>query len=207
MLILDPTPYTLEEQETILINWLGPNVFNRFYFDEEVDLNAAKYNLTLPELIILRFWTDEGYEQINQYLHKKNHLFSLERIDSIKKGIKLLRQALDKLPNYTQTVVISRQDFPQDFINRFMREGIMTCDGFLAANIGVDFDSLGCQRLVINSKTGKHINWISEFKDSENENEVLFKNSTSFNLLAWEYDEDSGDTLYYFQEVEREVMR
>lgn len=91
-----------------------------------------------------------------------------------KRGITLLRQALDKLPDYTADVVYSRQNFPKDLLQELLKYDDYAFEGFLASNIGFDLYSHRKNRLIIQSKTGKHIAWISA--NSATENEVLFKN-------------------------------
>jgi len=85
------------------------------------------------------------------------------------------------LPNFTEEVVFSRQDLPPKLLNSILNYETYTAEGFLAANVGYDLFSHRKIRLIIQSKSGKHIEWISE--NSDTESEVLFKNSTSFKVL------------------------
>jgi len=177
-------PLSLEEQEKIVEEWIISSdlriLKNDLLNSEEIVKMSKEYGLTLPEQIAIRYWSGPGFGGINGVLHQSIP-FSKEQTLIELKGVSLLRQALDKLPNFTEEVVFSRQHLPQKILESMLKYETYTSEGFLAANVGYDLFAQRKIKLIIQSKTGKHIAWISE--NSDTEDEVLFKNSTSFKVL------------------------
>jgi len=177
-------PLSLEEQEKIIEEWIPKKQLESIKFDllnsDEIVKMAKEFDLTLPEQIAIRYWSGVGCGAINGVLHQSS-IYTKEETTIELKGVSLLRQALDKLPNFTEEVVFSRQDLPPKLLNSILNYETYTAEGFLAANVGYDLFSHRKIRLIIQSKSGKHIEWISE--NSDTESEVLFKNSTSFKVL------------------------
>jgi len=203
-------PLSLEEQEKIVEEWISSSELrilkNDLLNSDEIVKKAKEYGLTLPEQIAIRYWSGTGFGGINGVLHQSNP-FSKEQILIELKGVSLLRQALDKLPNYTEEVVFSRQHFPQEILESMLNYETYTSEGFLAANVGYDLFAQRKIKLIIQSKTGKHIAWISE--NSDTEDEVLFKNSTSFkvlNIVDSTIDEsiEKGHIWFYLEEDDNE---
>lgn len=177
-------PLSIEEQEEIVKEWVSQNELrilkNDLLNSAEIVKKSKEYGLTLPEQIAIRYWSGTGCGGINGVLHRTIP-YSKEQVLIELKGISLLRQALDKLPNYNEEVVYSRQELPQNLLESMLNYETYITEGFLAANRQFDLFSQRKIRLIIQSKTGKHIEWISE--NSDTEDEVLFKNSTSFKVL------------------------
>lgn len=201
---------SLEEQEKIVEEWMSSielsNLKNDLLNSDEIVKKAKEYGLTLPEQIAIRYWSGTGFAGINGVLHQTAP-FSKEQILIELKGVSLLRQALDKLPNFTEDVVFSRQQLPEKLLESMLRYETYTFEGFLAANVGYDLYSQRKIKLIIQSKTGKHIAWISE--NSDTEDEVLFKNSTSFkvlNIVDSTIDEsiEKGHIWFYLEEDDNE---
>ncbi len=203
-------PLSLEEQEKIVEEWMSSielsDLKNDLLSSDEIVKKAKEYGLTLPEQIAIRYWSGTGFAGINGVLHQTAP-FSKEQILIELKGVSLLRQALDKLPNFTEDVVFSRQQLPEKLLESMLRYETYTFEGFLAANVGYDLYSQRKIKLIIQSKTGKHIAWISE--NSDTEDEVLFKNSTSFkvlNIVDSTIDEsiEKGHIWFYLEEDDNE---
>lgn len=177
-------PLSLEEQEKIVEEWIPKKQLESIKFDllnsDEIVKKAKEFDLTFPEQIAIRYWSGVGCGAINGVLHQSS-IYTKEETTIELKGVSLLRQALDKLPNFTEEVVFSRQDLPPKLLKSILNYETYTAEGFLAANVGYDLFSHRKIRLIIQSKSGKHIEWISE--NSDTESEVLFKNSTSFKVL------------------------
>ncbi len=203
-------PLSLEEQEKIVEEWMSSSELsilkNDLLNSDEIVKTAKEYGLTLPEQIAIRYWSGTGFGGINGVLHQTAP-FSKEQILIELKGVSLLRQALDKLPNFTEDVVFSRQQLPDKLLESMLRYETYTFEGFLAANVGYDLYNQRRIKLIIQSKTGKHIAWISE--NSDTEDEVLFKNSTSFkvlNIVDSTIDEtiEEGHIWFYLEEDDNE---
>jgi hypothetical protein len=203
-------PLSLEEQEKIVEDWISSNELrilkNDLLNSDEIVKKSKEYGLTLPEQIAIRYWSGVGCGGINGVLHKTIP-YSKEQVLIELKGVSLLRQALDKLPNYEEEVVYSRQELPPNLLESMLNYEPYFAEGFLAGNIGYDLYAQRKIRLIIQSKTGKHIEWISE--NSDTEDEVLFKNSTSFkvlNIVDSTIDEsiEKGHIWFYLEEDDNE---
>ncbi len=203
-------PLSLEEQENIVEEWISSSELrilkNDLLNSDEIVKKSKEYGLTLPEQIAIRYWSGPGFGGINGVLHQSIP-FSKEQTLIELKGVSLLRQALDKLPNFTEEVVFSRQHLPQKILESMLKYETYTFEGFLAANVGFDLYAQRKIKLIIQSKTGKHIAWISE--NSDTEDEVLFKNSTSFkvlNIVDSTIDEtiEKGHIWFYLEEDDNE---
>ena len=197
----------LSAQKLIIDHFVPKDDFQRISVDlmqsADIQTKAQEYGLTFPEQIALRYWSSDGFSAFNGVLHKTLD-WSDTQMQTGLQAVALLRQALDKLPNYTREVVYSRQDFPDDLIDQLLQDAQYTFEGFIAGNIGYDLLSHRKQRFIVKSKTGKHIAWISENADTENE--VLFKNSASFMLADIETHEDNpniqqGHTWFRIEEI------
>lgn len=196
-----------EDTSLMLERWVGSREQVENY-KEVIERNVhiksliRQYRLTIEEAIALRHYSSIGF-YINDIL------VGSEKFTEIEKSIghaasNLLRSALEKLPNYTETAVLSRQDFKGNILHNLQQYKEVIVPGFLSANIGFDIKSHRKHRLIINSKTGKHIAWISENNDTEDE--VLFKDHTSFRVLYIETNDNndeipSGEIWFYLEEV------
>ena len=145
----------------------------------------------------LRYYTDSGYAALNAVLNGSD-LLSNESKKIELKGAQLLRQALDKLPDHSGVVVYSRQNFPQAFLDKLLNWEDVLFPAFLSANVGYDIRSFRKHRLIIESKTGKHLTWISAHKDTEDE--VLFKNKIWFSVDDIEY-RPNNEIWFYLSEA------
>lgn len=168
---------TLDEQKDIINQWIPDSVEYKSVSYPlgagRIPSTAAKYDLTHFEQMVLRHYTGDGYYDLNQYLFgvkRDNELFN--------KVADLLNQALEKLPDYAG-IVVRRTALPESLLAEHQIGNILTYDAFTSTTNGKkDVFSGKPHRLVIKSKTGKNVNWISKYKGEEYE--VLFGRPKQF---------------------------
>lgn len=192
----------LAKQENIINDWIiaadRKSLTQDLLSSPEIIKKSQEYYLTLPEQMAIRHYTDNGYAALNAVLNK-SHSFGNQTDTIERKGGDLLRQALDKLPNYNDVVVFSRQDLPVTFLDKILKLDDVRFLAFLSANVGYDLRSFRKHRLIIESRTGKHIAWISA--NSDTEDEVLFKDSTWFTVDSIEY-MPNAEIWFYLSEMD-----
>lgn len=144
----------------------------------KIQQKINKYRLTETEAIALHYYTFSGHEDVNKLLRRlipgESNLIIYSQI---------LQNALDKLPNH-KGKVIRRTKIPDSLLKQHEIGKIVRYDGFTSSSFGKDVFTEYNHRLIITSKTGKKINWISDF--DEIENEVLFKHPTKFRVESIE---------------------
>lgn len=173
----------IEQQNDDLLGWLNKNqiskIANSLMNDKNIQVLAEEYKLTLPEQVALRYYTGDGYRKLNQMLNglikQGDPLYS-----ELVSASEVLRSALDRLPNYVGQVV-RRTQLPEAFLAKHQIGDTVEYNAFTSTTYGdSDVFSHYPHRLVIKSKTGKSINFISEYKDQEYE--VVFNRPKWFKV-------------------------
>lgn len=170
----------IQQQNDALLGWLNKSKINHLsgvlMADDKIQAIAKQYNLSLPEQVALRYYTGSGYKQLNAYLR------GLSDEHQLAPSVQVLRQALNKLPDYQGGVVIRRDNFPEHMLRQHTLGNIVEYPAFTSATFGkkdVIIEDNSPIRLVITSKHAKQIDWISEFP---HESEVLFTSPTKFRV-------------------------
>lgn len=173
----------IEQQNDDLLGWLNKNqiskIANSLMNDKNIQVLAEEYKLTLPEQVALRYYTGDGYRKLNQMLNglikQGDPLYSELVLAS-----KVLSNALDRLPNHVGQVV-RRTQLPEAFLAKHQIGDTVEYNAFTSTTYGdSDVFSHYPHRLVIKSKTGKSINFISEYQDQEYE--VVFNRPKRFKV-------------------------
>lgn len=173
----------IEQQNDDLLGWLNKNqiskIANSLMNDKNIQVLAEEYKLTLPEQVALRYYTGDGYRKLNQMLNglikQGDPLYSELVLAS-----KVLSNALDRLPNHVGQVV-RRTQLPEAFLAKHQIGDTVEYNAFTSTTYGdSDVFSNYPHRLVIKSKTGKSINFISEYQDQEYE--VVFNRPKRFKV-------------------------
>lgn len=173
----------IEQQNDDLLGWLNKNqiskIANSLMNDKNIQVLAEEYKLTLPEQVALRYYTGDGYRTLNQMLNglikQGDPLYSELVLAS-----KVLSNALDRLPNHVGQVV-RRTQLPEAFLAKHQIGDTVEYNAFTSTTYGdSDVFSHYPHRLVIKSKTGKSINFISEYQDQEYE--VVFNRPKRFKV-------------------------
>lgn len=173
----------IEQQNDDLLGWLNKNqistIANNLMRDENIQALAEEYKLTLPEQVALRHYTGDGYRNLNQMLNglikDGDPLYS-----ELVAASKVLSSALDRLPNHVGQVV-RRTQMPEAFLAKHQIGDTVDYNAFTSTTYGdSDVFSHHPHRLVIKSKTGKSVNFISEYKDQEYE--VVFNRPKRFRI-------------------------
>ncbi|WP_228129381.1 phage minor head protein [Acinetobacter sp. ANC 3929] len=174
----------IERQNDDLLGWMNKNQIGRIAKklaeDSKIQRVAEVYGLTLPEQVALRFYTGNGYRDLNQMLNgviKEGDGLYTELVAASK----VLSSALDRLPNWASPVV-RRTELPASFLAQHQIGEVVEYNAFTSATYGLDdvFDFYP-HRIVIHSKTAKNVNFISEYKDEEFE--VVFNRPKRFRVL------------------------
>ncbi|WP_312102137.1 phage minor head protein [Acinetobacter venetianus] len=173
----------VEQQNEDLLGWLNKNqiskISNTLQNDKSIQMLAEEYKLTLPEQVALRHYTGEGYRNLNQMwnglIKQGDPLYSELVLAS-----KVLGNALDRLPNHVGQVV-RRTKLPDEFLALHQVGERVEYKAFTSTTYGEsDVFSHYPHRLMIKSKTGKNVNFISEYKDEEYE--VVFNRPKHFRV-------------------------
>lgn len=195
--VVDGIP--VAEQRRIVNDWI-PEYERRTYpailGDSEIASAAKGYGLSIEEQMALRYYTDTGHG-VNSYLLETTP-YNKKQYDIEQDGADLLNQALSKLPNH-EGVVVSRMTLPDSFLKKMQEGSELLFPAFTSADDEADVFPSRKHRLIIKSKTGKKIRWISEHAD--NESEVLFGSPTWFKVTGVEQKED-GEIWFHMSEVD-----
>ncbi|MFW2034150.1 phage minor head protein [Acinetobacter junii] len=173
----------IEQQNDDLLGWLNKNqiskIANSLMNDKNIQELAKEYKLTLPEQVALRNYTGDGYRNLNQMLNgliKQDDPLYTELVSASD----VLNSALDRLPNYVGQVV-RRTELPNDLLAKHEIGEIVEYNAFTSTTYGKDdVFNFYPHRIVIKSKTGKNVNFISEYKDEEYE--VVFNRPKRFKV-------------------------
>lgn len=173
----------IEQQNDDLLGWLNKNQISKIAKDlsndQKIKQLADRYDLTLPEQIALRHYTGDGYRSINQ-MHNGLIKEGDDLYPELVASSKVLSSALDKLPNHVGQVV-RRTELPPELLAKHQIGDVAEYNAFTSTTYGdSDVFSHYPHRLVIKSKTGKSINFISEYKDQEYE--VVFNRPKRFKV-------------------------
>lgn len=163
-----------EAQENIS-RWLGVDRYRQIAGQLEnprIKKLMQEYGLSQEEGVILRYYTGSGYREINGFLREGGDNPALA------KAVQVMRQGLDKLPDYTGQVV-RRTRLPDHILAKHTIGEVVEYPEFISTTFGKTdvFDNLP-HRLVIHSKHGKKIDWLSYY--GADEEEVLFTSPTRF---------------------------
>lgn len=194
-----PDVLKISEREA-LEQWASPNEIQKIegYLLNDTDIakNAKAYGLTIEEQIAIYYYTGYGSDLLNMMLNGES-AFSVH----IARVAILLNQALDKLPNH-QGIVIRRERPKPLIMDTHFVGAVVTYHGFTSTTYGVeDVFPERKVRLVIHSKTGKNIHWLSLSKEFEDlaEYEVLLSQPKHFLVI------DRYEVNDYIEIVLREI--
>lgn len=174
----------IDQQNEDLLGWMNKNqiskIANDLSNDQKIQQLADQYGLTLPEQVALRHYTGDGYRNLNQMLNgliKQGDPLYPELVSA--SGV--LSSALDRLPNHVGQVV-RRTELPNELLAKHEIGDMVEYNAFTSTTYGKDdVFNFYPHRIVINSKTGKNVNFISEYKDEEFE--VVFNRPRKFRVL------------------------
>lgn len=182
------------EQEQIIKKWaLGYNSISRS-FAPKTQERIQELGLTIPEAVAIKEYTGGGFIELNQSL---NTQVTQEMSDVAE----VLRQALNKLPDY-DGVVIRRTRLPKEVLENHKLYGVVTYPAFTSAT----YDKLDKftgypHRLIIKSKTGKKVDWLSS---NFGELEVLFTSPSKFyveSIKKGDYNKDGFEFEITLREI------
>ena len=186
------------EPESIINEWIGKSALKMeedLFLDLQITSYAEKYGLNMPEQMAIRHYTETG-NGINAFLlgeltndPKRNKI--------LESSADILRTALQKLPNH-EGFVVSRLTLPDHFVKKMKRNSTVLFPAFTSADDEADAFPYRKHRLIIESKTGKKIKWISGH--AKTESEVLFTSPTWFKVLDVEQKPDN-EVWFYLEEV------
>lgn len=136
-----------------------------------IKTKAKKYGLLPHEVVVLNRYTGNLHSQLNQML-----LGKIEPVNQDRKNqlaiVPALKAALAKLPDY-QGSVVRRVKFDAETLASHKLGAVVEYKGFSSSTYNAEKDVYAKlpHRLVILSKTGKKIDWLSSKADQK---EVLF---------------------------------
>lgn len=163
-----------------------PYIFSLKELQQIVDQNLAQKpelknsGLTDAEMIAIVGYGKADYSELNSSLNScDSHVAALALY------IEVLDSALSKLPNYVGTVVRGTH-LPDAVLAEHVPGAVVTYPAFTSTTAGnaVPKAFVSTDTIVIHSKTGKRI---ADFAFDHSEDEVLFKNGTSFRVLSVEH--------------------
>lgn len=172
---------------------MGYNSISRS-FTPKTQERIQELGLTIPEAVAIKEYTGGGFIELNQSL---NTQVTQEMSDVAE----VLRQALNKLPDY-DGVVIRRTRLPKEVLENHKLYGVVTYPAFTSAT----YDKLDKftdypHRLIIKSKTGKKVDWLSS---NFSELEVLFTSPSKFyveNIKKGDYNKDGFEFEITLREI------
>lgn len=160
-----------------------------------------EYNLSLNELVCLKFYSLEGYRLFNKSLA----VGSEKEIDSVRPLVNLTTDALDKLPPYEGTVYRATV-LPENVLDEHKPGEEVSYKAFTSTSKyqGWKQDGFGKANTFLtieSSDKGKDISWLSEYTE---EDEVLFPPDTSFTVLS--HEKNKGYHYIHLREKSDTVM-
>lgn len=153
------------------------------------------------EVAALKWYTDEGYHDMNKILRGKTDGYRQYQIDDAIQETRLAEAALQYLPTYQGTVYrgvqfTDKQEL-QRVVNQYKVGKTVTEKAFTSTSSAGLLDEFeGQLNFVVTSKTGKSVKQTSA---RPKEDEVLFPSKTKFKVLK--VDNESGTTLIYLEEI------
>jgi len=183
----------------------NPEIYARKYLSRETQhietsgRNKELLVLTKYERAIIYKYSDDGYEEVNEYLRISMDLFNT-------RFGKILNQCLSKLDNY-QGVVFRCVNLTTAEVTRYFEALRINKPIIEYAFISTSKSELTAiafgqnTKFAIYSETGKEIEKIAKFgkHNPPNEKEVLFKSGTYFNIL--EITKENHYTLITMEEI------
>lgn len=156
----------------------------KFIGKDKIKQLADKYGLSEPEIVALRLYTMDGYKSLNKSLREDSWDLDLYLNDVQK----VIASGLDKLPDYRgEAYRMLTTDFKNfgDYLKQYEVGKTIKFKGFLSTSKNKNFIKYGVEGnapavYTILSKAGKSILDFSEYNIPGDEDEVLFKNGTSF---------------------------
>lgn len=174
------------------------SIYTQLQRDAEIVDLSLKYGLAPIEQAALYFYTGFGADRMNKVL---NHEVPFNA--AIGKAALVLNAALDKLPNHVG-VVVRREKHYATVLDTYVVGAIVTRYGFTSTTYG-DEDVFADRplRMVIISKTGKNVHWISYTKEFEGDEEfeVLISPPRQFLII------DRQDMQEYIEITMQEIER
>lgn len=166
-----PAVMTVQQQAETLTKWaIGYNALANSFTPKTLEQIYA-YNLTIPEAVAIREYTGGGFMELNQILNDNSTDETLLAVADI------LRTALAKLPSFDGKV-IRRTRLPPHILAQHQINNVITYPAFTSSTYDKTDRFAGYpHRLIIKSKTGKKIDWLSS---NFGELEVLFTSPTKF---------------------------
>lgn len=162
------------------------NMYKNVYSDKQVVKKIAQYELTEYESVALRYYTDFGYEQLNQVL-RNPRAYSDVKYAYLQDVKTILNQALQKL-SYFEGYISRYVTLPD--IEKYEAGEIITYSEFISTTKSdkiLPVAQFAEHKLVMKSCSGREIAWISEQPD---EQEVLFMTDSSFLVIDKQQEDD-----------------
>lgn len=175
--------------------WLGPKRYRSIASAAETKERialAAQLGLTQAEIVAVRSYTGTGYHDIN----RRAWSLPVSNPKAVDAAADVLASALNKMPSYVG-LAYRRTDLPTKVLAQHKIGSVVEYKAFTSTSYGEALD-FGPHKLVIRSKTGKRVGWLSEF--NEKEREVLFSSPKRF-LVADRYTEKDGVLVIELKEL------
>lgn len=197
----------LREEESEPFDWYLKN-----HKSVVTDTQKDFPDMTPEEILAVEIYGDTSYKRTNDYLRNESEYRSASKEDAYTQRlvkyqenyVKLMNQALDKLPNY-ESVVYRGGDFAPNILNQyitaFTKGSILTEKAFMSTSKHAGTALGGNTQFVIQSKTGKQVEKIMEHSSQggASEGEVLFKPGTRFRVTGVK--QQSGRTFISMEQV------
>lgn len=197
------SPSSILEQKEYVLPFFGSE---DFYHETVAKLTKKqsnkqlidKYNLTSPEIAIVRAYTGNSHAVINEYLRlKRDESYSMYEL--VKNSSIVLSSALNKLPSYTGKV-IRRTNLNSETLNHLLFNDIIQFDEYLSATKSTrDVHNDKPYRIIIHSKHGKLIDFLSGLPAEE---EVLFDKGSRFKIISRQKGKKSVDDYEWLFELD-----
>lgn len=158
--------------------------------DPEIVALSLKYGLDPIEQASLYYYTGYGADSMNRVLNSEVP-FNVE----IGKAALVLNRALEKLPSY-EGMVVRREKDRYNILETHVEGAIVTHYGFTSTTYGAeDVFPERPIRMIIKSKTGKNLHWISYTKEFEGDEEfeILISPPSQFLIMSRENVESYTD--------------
>lgn len=165
--------------------------------------NVSKNDTITPSNLLDKLNKDEKYA-VNKYIGSTSYKINeklrlnLPLDNEDRKLIEHLDKALDKMDNYngivTRSVWINSEDIPY-FMKDYKVNQITSSNAYMSTTCGETYNPEARIQMFINSKTGKDLR-----KFNNEEQEILFKRNTKFNVLKVD-DTDNFFIKIYMEEL------
>lgn len=163
---------------SVLNSWMGGKAYRQVLGSVDnprIKREADTLNLTQAERVVLRHYTGTGYDDLNRHLRGDKPRGGADSA-IIGESAGVLRESLEKLPNYAGRVH-RRTTLPQTLIDQHTVGAVVEYPAFTSSTYRDDDVMEGAHRFIIESVTGKKVDWISKYAW---EREVLFTSPTKF---------------------------